>query len=64
VYEEFSEGINSVAAPIFDEDSKVIAAVHAHGPAYRFPADRSDSADHISGLVVAAAREIERTLRR
>ncbi len=64
VYEEFSEGINSVAAPIFDEDSKVIAAVHAHGPAYRFPADRTVHADRIGTLVVAAAREIERSLRR
>ncbi|MEM7141576.1 MAG: IclR family transcriptional regulator [Actinomycetota bacterium] len=37
VYEEFAEGINSIAAPIFEEDGTVEAAVHIHGPAYRFP---------------------------
>jgi IclR family acetate operon transcriptional repressor len=42
VYEEFAEGINSVAAPIFEDDGSVEAAVHVHGPAYRFPdPDRS-----------------------
>jgi len=37
VYEEFAEGINSVAAPIFEPDGSVEAAIHIHGPAYRFP---------------------------
>jgi len=37
VYEEFAEGINSVAAPLVDADGKVEAAIHVHGPAYRFP---------------------------
>ena len=35
--EEFVEGINSVAAPIYEADGTVEAAIHIHGPAYRFP---------------------------
>jgi DNA-binding IclR family transcriptional regulator len=37
VHEEFAEGINSVAAPVFEADGSVESAVHIHGPAYRFP---------------------------
>lgn len=52
VYEEFAEGINSVAAPIFEADGTVEAAVHIHGPAYRFPdPDRS----HDLGIMVIDA---------
>ena len=36
-YEEGVDGINSLAAPIIDADGQVIAAIHVHGPAYRFP---------------------------
>jgi len=52
VYEEFAEGINSVAAPILETDGTVEAAVHIHGPAYRFPdPDRS----HDLGVMVIDA---------
>ncbi|MGD9703439.1 MAG: IclR family transcriptional regulator [Acidimicrobiia bacterium] len=37
VLEEFAEGLNSVAAPIRAADGRVVAALHAHGPSYRFP---------------------------
>jgi Transcriptional regulator len=36
--EEFDEGISSIAAPIADADGEVVAALHVHGPSYRFPA--------------------------
>ncbi|GJM37432.1 MAG: IclR family transcriptional regulator [Acidimicrobiales bacterium] len=36
-YEEFAEGINSIAAPVIEADGTVESAVHIHGPAYRFP---------------------------
>lgn len=36
-YEEFAEGIVSIAAPVRDARGKAVAAVHAHGPGYRFP---------------------------
>ena len=31
-------GISSVAAPIADARAEIVAAVHVHGPSYRFPA--------------------------
>lgn len=61
LYEEYAEGINSVAAPVSDVGGRVIAAVHAHGPAYRFPGEQDPVA--IAGQVVATAKEIEAHLR-
>jgi DNA-binding IclR family transcriptional regulator len=59
--EEYAEGIASVAAPIADEDGEVIAAVHVHGPSYRFPAPGSEAA--IERLVVEVASGIASRLR-
>lgn len=56
VYEEMSEGINSVAAPIVNPSGTVIAAIHAHGPSYRFPGD--GEAEAIAARVVTAARAV------
>jgi DNA-binding IclR family transcriptional regulator len=53
--EEFDPGISSVAAPIADGSGEVIAAVHVHGPSYRFPAPGSEG-DHAQLVVAAAAR--------
>ena len=55
-YEEFAEGINSVAAPILEGDGTVEAAVHIHGPAYRFP--DPDHAHDLGNLVIEAAASI------
>ncbi len=55
VYEEFAEGINSVAAPIFEGDGSVEAALHVHGPAYRFP-NPDYTHDHGMAVVEAADR--------
>jgi DNA-binding IclR family transcriptional regulator len=60
--EEFAEGINSVAAPVRDARGKVVAAIHVHGPAYRFPAQ--GDADPVTTAVVAAGREVTRLLAR
>lgn len=59
VHEEFAEGINSVAAPIFEPDGTVQSAVHIHGPAYRFP---DPERTHDLGILVmeAATRIAER----
>jgi IclR family KDG regulon transcriptional repressor len=59
---EFVEGINSVAAPVRDFTGKAVAAIHAHGPAYRFPARGQN--DRIAAEVVAAAQSIGRLLAR
>jgi DNA-binding IclR family transcriptional regulator len=52
VEEEFAEGINSVAAPVRRVDGRTLAALHVHGPSYRFPGRRARAA---SNQVVAAA---------
>jgi DNA-binding IclR family transcriptional regulator len=54
--EEFAEGINSVAAPLRDAQGQAVAAIHVHGPAYRFPA-RGDK-DRVAGELVTAARAV------
>jgi DNA-binding IclR family transcriptional regulator len=56
VHEEFAEGLNSVAAPIADARGNVVAAVHVHGPSYRFPP--SGSEDETGRLVIASAARI------
>jgi IclR family acetate operon transcriptional repressor len=59
--EEFDLGISSVAAPIAGASGEVVAAVHIHGPSYRFPAAGSEPA--IAERVVAAAARIAGSLR-
>ena len=56
VRDEFAEGISSVAAPIGHGASAVVAAVHIHGPSYRFP--RPGSEDAIAAEVTVAARRL------
>lgn len=60
-YEEYAEGINSVAAPVRDGRGKAIAAVHVHGPSYRFPGQRRCEAE---AAVVEAAAVVSRRLGR
>jgi IclR family transcriptional regulator, acetate operon repressor len=59
--EEFAEGISSVAAPIADASGEVVAALHVHGPSYRFPAPGRE--DALAAMVVAAAARIADALR-
>jgi DNA-binding IclR family transcriptional regulator len=59
--EEFDRGINSVAAPIADASGEVIAAVHLHGPSYRFPAASEELT--VSQQVFAAASRIANSVR-
>jgi IclR family KDG regulon transcriptional repressor len=61
-FEEFAEGIDSVAAPVRDARDKAIAAIHIHGPAYRFP--QRGEEDRIAGRVMEATRAVERALAR
>jgi DNA-binding IclR family transcriptional regulator len=59
--EEFDPGIASVAAPIADASGEVIAAVHLHGPSYRFPPE--DHRADLAQLVVTGAARIAAGLR-
>jgi DNA-binding IclR family transcriptional regulator len=62
VRDEFAEGISSVAAPVVHGDGTVVAAVHVHGPTYRFPRRGTDAA--IAADVMAAARRVSEKLDR
>ncbi len=53
IYEEFAEGINSVAAPVFASGRRSLGSIHVHGPAYRFPP--TGQADRIAATVMEAA---------
>jgi DNA-binding IclR family transcriptional regulator len=53
VYEEFAEGINSVAAPVLADGSGALGAIHVHGPAYRFPSKGNETS--IARVVMDAA---------
>jgi IclR family acetate operon transcriptional repressor len=59
VEEEYAEGINSVAAPVRRGDGRTIAALHVHGPSYRFP---GRSAGRSAAEVVAAAETLSAQL--
>jgi DNA-binding IclR family transcriptional regulator len=61
VRDEYAIGISSVAAPIADARAEVVAAVHVHGPSYRFPVAGDE--DRIAGAVRAAAARIGARLR-
>ncbi|HET9455769.1 MAG TPA: IclR family transcriptional regulator [Candidatus Limnocylindrales bacterium] len=62
VREEFAEGLNSVAAPVAGADGEIVAAVHLHGPSYRFPEPGRDGED--AAFVVGAAARLSARLRR
>jgi IclR family acetate operon transcriptional repressor len=61
VRDEFAVGISSIAAPIADASGEVVAAVHVHGPSYRFPPD--GQSDAIGEAVEATAGRIGTRLR-
>jgi IclR family transcriptional regulator, acetate operon repressor len=54
VVDELVDGLSSVAAPIRDGEGRAIAAIHVHGPSFRFPGPSKEST--VSQLLTAAAR--------
>ena len=42
--DEYALGVTTVAAPVFGRDGAPVAALHVHGPSYRFPGDRDRAA--------------------
>jgi len=61
VHDEFADGISSVAAAIADASGEVVAAVHVHGPSYRFPPAGRDATIGLN--VATTAARIARSLR-
>ncbi len=62
VYEEFVEGINSVASAVLERNGLITAALHVHGPAYRFPGN--EDPDRIGEAVAEAAYKLSAALTR
>ena len=60
--DEYAEGITSVAAPVGDASGLVVAAVHIHGPSYRFPGARRR--DDLEAAVLGAAAGLSADVRR
>lgn len=61
VFQEFTDDINSVAAPIVDSSGRTTLALHVHGPAFRFP--DGEDIDELGERVAATAQRIERQIR-
>lgn len=59
--DEYAEGITSVAAPVVDAAGEVVAAIHVHGPSYRFPGGAPR--DRIEGALRGAAARVSGRLR-
>ena len=57
--EEYEDGLNAVAAPVFGHSGGVIAAISVAGPAYRLPRERLPE---IRGPVVLAAEDLSRRM--
>jgi DNA-binding IclR family transcriptional regulator len=53
---EFDDAITSVAAPVVDARGLTVAALHCHGPSYRFPGD--GDANVIASYVTASAQKL------
>jgi IclR family pca regulon transcriptional regulator len=53
-HQEFAEDLNSMAAPVFNARGNMVAALHVHGPAYRFP---DPEQTHDLGILLAATCE-------
>jgi DNA-binding IclR family transcriptional regulator len=62
VHEEYVEGINSVAAPVLERNGIITAALHVHGPSYRFPG--KNEPDEIGDAVAEAATKLSAALSR
>ena len=56
VRDEFADGISSVAAAVRDGAGVAVAAVHVHGPSFRFPAPGSEQ--RVALKVMACASRI------
>lgn len=61
VFQEFTDDINSVAAPIVDSTGRTTLALHVHGPAFRFP--NGEDIDELGERVASTAQRIETQLR-
>jgi DNA-binding IclR family transcriptional regulator len=59
-HQEFDDSICSVAAPVTGPDDSVVAAIHVHGPSFRFPGERDEA--EIGELVHETAKRLAHQL--
>lgn len=59
-FEEFTEGLAVVSAPIFDAQGAVIASLYVCGPTMRFPPEGKQN--EITALVVDAGQEVSKRI--
>ena len=59
--DEYADGISSVAAGVADARGELVAAVHVHGPSYRFPEPGGE--ERVAAAVRTAAARIGARLR-
>ena len=57
--EEFEDGLNAVAAPVYDHSGTVVAGISVAGPSYRLPVDRLPQ---VREPVVRAAETLSRRM--
>jgi DNA-binding IclR family transcriptional regulator len=62
VYGEFAGDLNSVAAPVLGPGDVALAALHVHGPSYRFPGERDP--DQIAATVSETAERMSARFQR
>ncbi len=63
--DEVADGITSVSAAVSDPSGDIVAAVHVHGPSYRFPDPNDPTAEgSLQHWVIATAAAVSATLRR
>lgn len=59
-FEEFTEGLAVVSAPIFDAQGAVIASIYVCGPTLRFPPGGKQ--EEITALIVATCQEVTKAI--
>ena len=57
--EELEDGLNAIAAPIYDHTGQVVAAASIAGPAYRVPPDMFS---HLAGQLVEVTDQVSQLL--
>ena len=57
--DELQIGITAVAAPVRNRKGELVAAIHCHGPTYRFPGPEGRA--DVEAAVIAAARRLSDT---
>jgi len=56
-YEEFEEGLVTIAAPLFDKSHSMIASINVSSPIFRFPPE--DGKEWVARILVDTSKHIQ-----